>query len=69
VAIIETVSKSGCTIIHCSSGNNKHGDAIARTSGALFERNPAAVIAWYAGFDATSTLPTHEVLDEVFFEA
>jgi hypothetical protein len=69
VAIIETVSKSGCTIIHCSSGNSQRGDAIARTSGALFEKNPAAVIAWYAGFDTASTLPAHEVLDELFFEA
>jgi CHAP domain len=66
VAIIETVSKTGCTIIHCRSTK---GDAIARTSGALFEKNPAAIIAWYAGFDSAATLPAHELLDELYFEA
>jgi hypothetical protein len=36
VAIIESVAKSGTTIIHCSSGNyNNTGDAIRRTSGAM----------------------------------
>jgi hypothetical protein len=65
VAIIESVSKAGCSIIHCSSGNSRRGDAIARTSAAMFEKNPAALIAWYAGFDATVAPSADGVLDEI----
>jgi hypothetical protein len=69
VAIIDAVSPAGITIIHCSSGNSRRGDAIARTSATLFQKNPAAILAWYAGFGAPAALPAHEVLDELFFEA
>lgn len=69
VAIVEAVKKSGVSIIHCSGGNfRRTGDAIGRTSAAMFEKNPAALIAWFAGFGTAATLPVNEVFDEVFDE-
>ena len=68
VAIIDSVSKSGTSIIHCSAGNYRgSGDAIRRTSGALFEKNRDSIIAWFAGFDAAMS-PSNE-LHEALFEA
>jgi hypothetical protein len=34
----------------------------------MFEKNPAALIAWFAGFGTAVTPPVNEVFDEVFDE-
>jgi hypothetical protein len=62
VAIIETVNPFGCTIVHCRSV--KAGDAVATTSAALFENNPTAVIAWYAGLVSPMDVFFNELLLE-----
>jgi hypothetical protein len=36
------------SVIHCSSGNSKRGDAIDITSPAVFKKS-STIIAWYAG--------------------
>lgn len=62
VAIVDAVKKSGTTIIHCSSGNyERTRDAIRKTAATLFEKNPRAVLGWFAGYDRAITVPAREV--------
>lgn len=52
VGIVTKVDSAGkvLTVIHCSSGNWKKGDAIQETPPTVFNQ-PGTIFAWYEGLD------------------
>jgi cell wall-associated NlpC family hydrolase len=52
VGIVTKVDAAGKvkTVIHCSSGNGKKGDAIQETPPTVFNQ-PGTIFAWFAGVD------------------
>ncbi len=53
VGLVATVTKAGAvaTVIHCSAGNERRGDAIAETDAAVFYAHPATLVARCALID------------------
>jgi hypothetical protein len=47
------------TVIHCSSGNSKKGDAIQETSPAIFQTADTVAI-WYEGLIQSAAMASHQ---------
>lgn len=41
-------------IIHCSAGNERHGDAIAETDDSVFRAVPYRAAVWFSGIDTAA---------------